>query len=307
MTAHQTVDFLAGGECRVRTRAVIQILSDLIDSVIGRLRACGVVGSWLEEEWKAIQTTSEEETEFCRAAALLGLNPYETGEATDETISQVCNGLPPYLWEDVLAALPVSRLVPSAEWVKEGVKAVEVDSGADAKWDALRAKVHPIQIDDFPWKQGYRLAQHVRESLGLSDVTTLDLSALAGEPFPMITADHPPTASLDGVARIGDGAPCCYTAKRSVNPSDSCARSLFGFFSRGAGPAAVLSSAALPDQQRGRAFAAELLAPAALIKSNISGDEIGPEEIEDLAARFEVSPLVVGYQVRNHRLAKVAA
>jgi Zn-dependent peptidase ImmA (M78 family) len=65
------------------------------------------------------------------------------------------------------------------------------------------------------------------------------------------------------------------------------------------------SSAQSNIQQRNRAFAAEFLAPAFLIQKRMSGDEVSNEEVEDLAAQFRVSALVIDHQIRNHRLGKI--
>jgi Zn-dependent peptidase ImmA (M78 family) len=58
-------------------------------------------------------------------------------------------------------------------------------------------------------------------------------------------------------------------------------------------------------QQRSRAFAAELLAPSASLRKLISGSVIASDEVEDLAADFGVSTLVVSHQIRNHNLATI--
>jgi Zn-dependent peptidase ImmA (M78 family) len=58
---------------------------------------------------------------------------------------------------------------------------------------------------------------------------------------------------------------------------------------------------------RNRAFAAEFLAPAEALRASISQKLVDPHELEVLADRFRVSPFVIGHQLRNHRIATVAA
>jgi Zn-dependent peptidase ImmA (M78 family) len=68
---------------------------------------------------------------------------------------------------------------------------------------------------------------------------------------------------------------------------------------------ALVSDADADEQKRNRAFAAELLAPADALRRQLTGSVVTADEVDDLAERFMVSPLVVRYQLRNHRLAEV--
>jgi len=69
----------------------------------------------------------------------------------------------------------------------------------------------------------------------------------------------------------------------------------------------LLSSVPTRLQQQSRAFAAELLAPAELIRPRLVGDEVSQEQVGDLAAEFDVSPYVIEHQIQNHRLALLAS
>ena len=55
-----------------------------------------------------------------------------------------------------------------------------------------------------------------------------------------------------------------------------------------------------------RAFAAEFLAPQAMLGSRLSSDVVDEEEIEDLASEFGVSGFVIRHQIENHELARVS-
>ena len=50
-----------------------------------------------------------------------------------------------------------------------------------------------------------------------------------------------------------------------------------------------------------RAFAAELLVPAAALARRVSG-RLSEQDVENLAAEFSVSPQVIIHQVENHGL-----
>ena len=56
-------------------------------------------------------------------------------------------------------------------------------------------------------------------------------------------------------------------------------------------------------QREGRAFAAELLAPAAALRRHIRRGSVGEQEVTDLASTFDVSPMLIRHQIENHGLA----
>ncbi len=58
-------------------------------------------------------------------------------------------------------------------------------------------------------------------------------------------------------------------------------------------------------QQASRAFAAELLAPAAWLASRVDGGGVDEDRVRELAAELGVSEMVVQHQLANHRLADV--
>lgn len=55
-----------------------------------------------------------------------------------------------------------------------------------------------------------------------------------------------------------------------------------------------------------RAFAAEFLAPAEALRQRLGGEQVSPDEVEDLACDFDVSGYVVRHQIENHNLAQIA-
>lgn len=307
-TQHQTVDFLEEGEARLPADDLRQALADLVDSVSARLDASGVTDTWLQREWNAIQSAETEEREFCSAAAWLGLDPYAVDDATADLVLAMWQQAPAGVREDIFRASSGQRLADSVSWVKAGIAAIQSASQDGLDWSALRSRVGPLPVGDIPWRQGYLLAQDLRARLGLHDRVPLSLDQLVHAPFPVIAANHPPVASLDGLFGCSPAqAPCCYTAKRRPESQHFvCARGLMSFFYGSPEAPFLLSSVPTRLQQQSRAFAAELLAPAQLIRPRLGGAEVSPEQVADLAAEFEVSPYVIEHQIQNHRLALLA-
>ncbi len=55
-----------------------------------------------------------------------------------------------------------------------------------------------------------------------------------------------------------------------------------------------------------RAFAAEFLAPHAMLKQDLSGSDVGEDEINELAGEYGVSAFAIKHQIENHNLAQVS-
>ena len=68
---------------------------------------------------------------------------------------------------------------------------------------------------------------------------------------------------------------------------------------------ALLTQARSDRQQRSRAFAAEFLAPSAALGSRVPRSTLDEDGIDELAAEFGVSPMVIAHQVQNHNIARI--
>lgn len=64
----------------------------------------------------------------------------------------------------------------------------------------------------------------------------------------------------------------------------------------------ALTNAGTRLQVASRAFAAELLAPAAVLRARLAGG-VDDERVEALAEELEVSTTVIAHQIKNHALA----
>ncbi len=80
-------------------------------------------------------------------------------------------------------------------------------------------------------------------------------------------------------------------------------RALFEYLTIPEGTPLLVTRARSDRQKRNRAFAAEFLAPADLLREALSGQTVGEEELDDLAVDFGVSASVIRHQVENHELA----
>lgn len=303
--AHQRVEFLGSGVAQVRTAELQQSLTDLCNSVLDRLDAFGITDTWAHREWRVIQEMEPGEAEFCRACARLGCDPFDLDEASSAVILTVADRFPRLLGEELLQATTLPALESAAAWLETGLQAIQSHAPGNHRWDSLRQGTGAATNRDFPWNVGYERARRLRHSLGMESAEPEKLDLFLHEVSPIVKAERPPVASFD--ALMGSTTPVCYTAKERPDAQRFVrARGLADYFFDRSPIPVLLSSAETGRQQRGRAFAAEFLAPAAQLKIRLSGDEIGIEEVEELAAEFRVSSMVIGHQITNHGLARIS-
>ncbi|HVX83520.1 MAG TPA: ImmA/IrrE family metallo-endopeptidase [Phycisphaerae bacterium] len=302
-----SVEFLGHASAHVPTGILQQALADLVEAVLDRLSELGVRNTQLHIEWAAVQNADPDERAFCQAAGWLGIDPYRLPDSQADAILAASHALSPLLQEQVLQAAPPDAVASSVEWVTQGLHAIQNLSGVNGAWSELRSRLPRSTATGTPWEVGYQRARELRSFLGINDLVHLDLDRLTPERFPILTAPTPPAASFDGLIGTHHHALACYTAKRQSEAQRFlCARGLLSFlFDHDEAPA-FYSSAQTVLQQRSRAFAAEFLAPAALIDQRLSGDDVAPDEIDLIAADFHVSTTVINHQIRNHHLGRIS-
>ena len=139
-----------------------------------------------------------------------------------------------------------------------------------------------------------KLADALEEDRGLLDNAARPVESLARVPM------------IDGVVHWNDGLPafafggsghesgqrfafCRALGETLTSPSDT-----------------LITKAYSERQQRNRAFAAEFLAPSdGPTKMVATRPAVELSDIDEMAERFDVSPLVVNHQIENHNLARV--
>lgn len=302
----QQVEFLDEGSTYVSAPKVREVLADFIEAVLARLHTYGIEDTWLSSEWQATANADAEEEDFRTAAGRLGLDPYDLSDDMANGIIRVSQGLPGPACEELLRAASPENLLSDFAWVREGLAEVSRSSEAGGELDRVRSVIGKIQPST-PWQEGYELARRVRKGLDIVDLVPLQFGATWIH-IPLIHATDAPRGDLDGVVGSSSGAPlCCYTHKRRQASSQFVlARGLAFFLEANGALPTVVSSAVAEKQQRSRAFAAELLCPAELIKADLSSDTVTQDELVDLAEKFEVSTYVIEHQIKNHRIAQIA-
>ena len=296
---YASVQFIDSGRARVTPEMLSAELARLIKVILER--AVEIPESeQLRDTWTAIQSLNQEELEFTRAAALLGIDPFDVDDETSEALVRFWNDTDEDLREDALAVADADTLLQVQRWVNRGLKALdEFDSPED--WNRVRGDVK-VEHDARAWLEGYRLARSARDALGAGDgpyrFETSGPLALLHE------QRESPSPRIE--ALVASDAPTCITSPRGESGTKFLlARALGDYLAREGSRAAILSSLATDTQSRSRAFAAEFLAPASGLKKRIHNAELEPEDVDELGREFGVSSQVIEHQVKNHELGRI--
>jgi hypothetical protein len=307
------VRFVGQGHVRLPANSVQVGLTSVVNLVLGRLEALGLQDDEdalrLRTAWSAVGDSAAGEPETCRRLALLGLNPYDPDEATEEMIAAVdCAGavLPAVLADDLLEGTRPAELLADLAWVEGGVR--EFGTGGPPRLAPMGRTAH---------EAGYAAAREARRLLGL------DAQSPVGDlPAALVTRlgwSEEVERELHGAASsrldaVVGWSPTTHEPLSIVPSTRSDAATRFRLARAaylvlsGAATAAprLLSAAATRPQRASRAFAAELLVPATALAERVRG-AVSEALVEEVAEEYRVSPLLVKHQIENHRLGTIEA
>ena len=128
----------------------------------------------LQDPWEAVKTLDPDEREFCRAAALLGVDPFAVHQEVAEAIAAFRERIEPAIREDMLVSLEEATLPAASPWLDRARQALEgQDAGSGNEWAAIRHGLPDIGLPAMqaakPWEQGYALAKSLRHGLGYGE------------------------------------------------------------------------------------------------------------------------------------------
>ncbi|MCC7494152.1 MAG: hypothetical protein IT204_17465 [Fimbriimonadaceae bacterium] len=313
LTTQRRLEFVEEGSATVSSAALRETLTAFVETVVGRLGELGLQETPLQADWAAIGALSPEEQEFCEAAGVLGRDPFAMDDAARDELIGVCEQLPEGLRGEFLAAASAAALVPLAAEVAAALQTARAQ-GCDLSAVPFHdGEIQALAVATLsPWQQGYAAARHVRQRLGLdgqpmaTDVQLAEALALPSRLNPTVPSSwQRPFGALQALVGLDQAARPGFAVRAGHTNSVRFrfCRALYEYLAQPTRPCALVTDAATGEQQRNRAFAAELLAPAAGLQELLSGAPVDQDEIDNLAAVFGVSSFVVEHQIRNHRLA----
>jgi hypothetical protein len=297
-------DFLYGSLVRMNPVEVQDSLREFVSKVLQWVE--GVDDPRVQDlvdNWNAIVSSTEAEASFARSAARMGLDPY----AVSDWPQNLPELLETTLSDDVAEPLAVDFLMvarqatalPLWDWVKSLVEESHLHA---------RPTFAPLDAHGHAGQAGVLAARLIREALDVSSegkVNIEQVSKLAGfEPLRFESHNHCPDTVVRGAVGWRDQnkpifvgpMPEYNTTRRFVE-----ARGLFyALFACQNGPRLVTRGRDW-DQQASRGFAAELLAPRAVLMG--LNDDIDTDEqarlINSLALKYEVDARLMEWQLVN--------
>lgn len=307
-SADRVISYLNQGEALVDPTSVVQELEYVVSEVLTRLAEQGISDTPLHKEWEAIQQAHPEEAEFCHAAARLGLDPYSEVGPYQSSILRASELLSGNLLNDFLDAVEPKNIDTALDWIESAGEVIRADRKRGAEVRELRRELrHDLnRRSAFPWEVGWAQAKQVRSTLGIADTAPFDLKKyILG--IEHISADRRLLAA-GGPVQHND--PVVVTGQSQPVPARrfTLARAFWHHLWDEEDALFLVTTAYTDRQKIERAFAAELLAPAAGVSRSLESTPEGAttEDMERVAAAFEVSPLVVRHQLQNQLLSDVA-
>lgn len=302
---HAPLEFRTECTAVIDSAELEQEFRSLIDDVLRRLRTKGVSFESLESEWLAIRSLDSDEREFCRAAALMGLDPFNVSEQTADLITRVWNRTVPGIREEAFGAAQERSLGAIEHWLGPTLEAAEQGrSGAD--WRTVREAVQDGSVsEDLPWRRGHHDARAVREEL---DATPGKFAFDEAGPLAIWSQSSlSPSPRIHGC--VASDSPSCVMVRR-VGPGKRflLARALGDYIGRKEPGPALLGTLDTARQGQSRAFAAEFLAPAEWIRKQVgSAEAVDEKAVDEFAEELDVSSWVVQHQIENNSIAAISS
>ncbi|WP_143663610.1 ImmA/IrrE family metallo-endopeptidase [Streptomyces sp. NRRL B-24085] len=299
--ANWKVRYLGQGEVVVSSADLQTELARIINSVISRLDECGLVATELHKEWAAVTGADAAEVEYCIAAARLGLDPYSEAHEFEDEIINSSQALASNMFDDFIDAVSPDRIHESLGWISRASATVDsITAPRSSRTAELRAGLTKCRtVATYrPWQMGWEQARIARQIAQVADT----------EPFALndyVSAQElvSPEPRIQALGRqSGGGAALVIGSQQASSRTKNflVGRALWHSVVDGDAPFLV-TGAYTEKQKTERAFAAELLAPAAGIAALLDEDPWAAslESVERIADHFDVSAVLVQHQIDN--------
>lgn len=298
------VRFATSGYDLVRTEDMRAGLAAIVNDVLERLAEEGLPKTQLAEEWTSIARAHDDERNFCRTTARMGLDPYSLSDQTSAEVISVADSLPDEIADDFFDSADVEALTAAVSWIRRASPVADRATMKAKVLQPLHSAIqgsldsHADEQDIEPWAIGYNMARNIRHSLNLKETDQFDISPWVG-----LGDVNVPSNGLQGFVAIRNHRCGLVLDNQRVGaPANRFgqARALGRVLIRPQQKQFILSAARGREERIAGAFAAELLAPAEGIRQML--DVIGSHSdnaLDAIARRYKVSSLLVRYQYDN--------
>jgi hypothetical protein len=304
------VRFIEAGELRFTRSEAERVLHELVEAVIDRLNEHSEETSQrLRDNWRAVCESRRQEPDLCCWAAALGLDPYDPDELTDEIVALLearVKLLGTEVRRDLLEATSCQALRSDLDWLTQAL-AQGFDEQTTPAADGSRGSPSPTAH-----QLGYQRAESFRAVFGVHLGPISDLSRLLTEQCGW-PAENEYLHLIEGttnfaalVGKDSQGRP------QVVGPALGhwaqrfrLARALYFLPEPSLAVSPRLVTKAYTwDQRASRAFAAELLAPAEVLRHE-TPEAVSWDFVDHLSKQFDVRPNLIVHQLVNHQIARL--
>ena len=303
---HAPLEFRAECDVVLDRDELEQEFRDLIADVIERLRETRTPFEVLESEWGAIESLDSEAREFCQASALMGLDPFDIDGHTADRIARVWNQLDPTIREETLGSAREDSLEEVRTCLGHWLESAEQEHGGE-HWRAVRHAVRArLASEDLPWRRGYDDARAVREELAAAP-GRFEFDERGPRAIWSQDVEESPSPRIQGCV-ASDSPSCVVVRKPPAGRRFLLARALGDYMGREEPGPAILATLETARQARSRAFAAEFLAPAEWVRTQVGHARfVDGEAMDDFAVELGVSSWVIRHQIQNHDIAEISS
>jgi len=268
-----------------------------VDAVLARLDEHRVSGTPLQREWSLLQSCDEEERDFARAAARLGLDPFSIDDAVAEQIVTLSSVLDGYVLSEFLDSADPADLLGALEWLRWARRNTAAQPPGTPIESVVAFSEGQRAEELRPWEVGYDLARRYRDHLELSHTDALDPKRFVG-----VRTTARRSAGIDGLVISGGTGVGLMLHQVSGQKAQrfAAARALGLSLLQPDRGEFLLDPTPTELTKASRAFAAEFLAPAQGISEYLAAlPNPSRDAIDAIARRFNVSPEVVRRQHEN--------
>jgi hypothetical protein len=278
---------------------------NFIEDVLLQLSKAGVRSDPLTQRWSDITKSNEDENEraFCEAAGAMGIDPYTCSESEAVVIEHAGQFYSGIALAELVSDQTPEQVKTAIDWLAQQERAVgDYDQlPALGEWGVeVRNHLANRYSSGTAWQCGYAAAEQSRAVLQIDPDRVFDnlssLAAICGNRAFRHASGH--VKGLRGNVRFDGTTPRAIVAESSLKgPSMfTLARAIGDFVVFGDRGRSPITDSQSYRQAVGRAFAAELLAPAEVVVRMSHGGLT----VEEIAHARCVSEEPIRRQIQNH-------
>lgn len=301
-SSEEPVRFLSEFDLFVPAKAFEYETDKFLDLVLRRLDSLGETE--LHVLWRQVldERTDPAQSEIRRIEARLGFEPDDAPEPLLEEFLGFASSVGSGAADEIAPVCAGSRPGDALREIQNFASRPGITGKA-----AIPGGVALPDHDMPPWMRGQKLAQELRQSLGLNDQPVQDASLAELLTMSATHLDRPEAAAnapmgLAIQAESGSELKLLFRKKNRQGRRFEAARFIADYLCAGASDRWLpVTDAATARQKLQRAFAAEFLCPIEALRSYL-GDEFNTGAFEDAAEHFGISEIAVRSHLANHHL-----